>query len=217
MLRRMVCSMLVVLAPVADAQLGRQRPTYPSDPGYWVGISIGYLEGLSTTDDATGAVWRFGYTSQLRATLEKTVSRGTTVGVSAGFATAPLTYQSGTLASNVCPGSCLARADVAQYLVFVRGGGAGGTGFRGTYNAEGGVTQFSKFRERSSDVAITPPSDDYDLTFGIGGGFAYGMSRTSELYVEQSYDFVLHRQSSASTNERVPRLLNIRGGFRLGF
>jgi hypothetical protein len=217
MLRRTVCSMLIAFAATSQAQIGRQRPTYPTEPGYWVGLSIGYLEGVSTTDEATGATWRFGYTSQLRATLEKTVSRGTTIGVTAGYATAPLTYQSGSVFDGVCPGSCLARADITQYLAFVRGSARTGTGFRGTYNAEGGVTQFSKFRERSADTPLPPSNGRYDLTFGFGGGFAYGMSSLSEIYIEQSYDFVFHRQSASSTNQAVPRLLTFRGGLRLGF
>jgi len=206
----------IATAHASQAQIGRQRPTYQAEPGYWVGLSIGYLEGITTSDEATGAIWQFGYTSQLRATLEKTVSPGVTLGVIAGYATAPLTYQSAQI-SSVCPGSCLANADITQYMAFVRGGGRTGTGFRGTYNAEGGVTQFSKFRDRTTHSPLTAGSGSYDFTFGFGGGFAYGMNRMSELYIEQSYDFVFHKQSSSSTNQTVPRLLTFRGGFRIGF
>jgi hypothetical protein len=216
MLGRIACSMLCLAGAAAEAQIGRQRPTYPAEPGYWVGLSIGYVEGISTTDEATGATWYFGYTSQLRATLEKTIARGTTFGVAAGYSTAPLTYQPGTAFSGACFGGCLANADIAQYTAFIRGGAGGATGFRGIYTAEGGVTQFSNFRERSGG---TPLASDgrYDLTLGFVGGFAYAMSRLSEIYAEQSYDFVFHRQSTNTTNQAVPRLAVFRGGIRFGF
>jgi len=220
MLRRTLCSMLFFFAAtpaVVHAQIGR-RPSPPTDPGYWVGLSIGYVEGITTTDDATGAIWRFGYTSQLRATVEKTLSQGMTLGVAAGYSNAPLTYSSVSQFNGPCAGSCLANADITQYLAFVRGGaGSAGTGFRGTFTAEGGVTQFSKFRDRSTDVALPPANGSYDLTFGFGAGFGYRMSRLSELYVDQSYDFVMHKQSASVTNQEVPRLLIFRGGFRFGF
>src|SRR5689334_8004881 len=59
MIRRSLCSMLlcVVAASTLGAQIGRQRPAAPTDPGYWVGLSIGYVEGITPTDDATGATW----------------------------------------------------------------------------------------------------------------------------------------------------------------
>src|SRR3954469_16699517 len=151
MLRRILCSMILLsIAVTAQAQIGRSRPTASPEPGYWVGLSIGYMEGITTTDEATGATWRFGYTSQLRATFEKTVSPGTTVGLAAGFATGPLTYYAANQFTPACPSSCAARADITQYLAFVRSGGGGGWGFgsrfRPTFNAEGGVTRFSNFR-----------------------------------------------------------------------
>lgn len=221
MFRRTLCSMLLIFAGTpgaVHAQIGRQRPTAPTDPGYWVGLSIGYVDGITTTDEATGATWAFGYTSQLRATAEKTLSQGVTLGVAAGYASAPLTYRSATSFNGDCPGSCLANADITQYLAFVRGGGGpAGTGFRGTFSGEGGVTQFSKFRDRTTKTSLPPASGSYDLTLGFGAGFGYRMSRLSELYLDQSYDFVFHKQSSSVTNQSVPRLLTLRGGFRFGF
>jgi len=221
MLRRTFGSMLLLVAGLSttlNAQIGRQRPTSAADPEYWVGLSVGYVDGITTTDDATGATWRFGYTSQLRATIEKTLSQGMTLGVAAGYSSAPLTYSSGNQFASACPNSCLANADITQYLAFVRGGGGpAGTGFRGTFSVEGGVTQFSKFRDRTTKESLPPASGSYDLTLGFGAGFGYRMSRLSELYVDQSYDFVFHKQNEFVTNQSVPRLLTFRGGIRFGF
>src|SRR5947209_2692221 len=146
MLRRTLGSMLLFLSATAHAQIGRSRPTASTEPGYWVGLSIGYMEGITTTDESTGATWAFGYTSQIRATVEKTLSPGTTVGLAAGFATGPLTYYAANQVTPACPSSCAARADITQYLAFVRSGSGGawgsGSRFRATFNGEGGVTQF---------------------------------------------------------------------------
>jgi hypothetical protein len=217
MLRRTVCSILLAFGAAAEAQISRRGPTYPADPGYWVGLSIGYVEGLTTSDEATGATWEFGYTSQLRATLEKTVARGVTIGVVAGYATAPLTYQFSRGPGDACVSGCLGKADIAQYLGFVRGGAGGLSHFHATFNAEAGVTQFSNFRDRSTQQSFEPTNGSYDFTFGFGGGFAYAMSRGSEIFLEHDYDFVFHKQRSNTTTQAVPRLLTFRGGFRFGF
>jgi hypothetical protein len=210
--------LLVATAPAAlHAQIGRQRPTTSPDPGYWIGLSIGYVSGITTTDEATGATWVFGYTSQLRATVEKTFSQGMTAGVAAGYSSAPLTYSSASQFNGACPGSCQANADITQYLAFVRVASGATTGFGGTFGAEGGVTQFSKFRDRATKTSLAPADGSYDLTFGFVAGFHYRMSRLSELHVDQSYDFVLHKQSSSVTSQEVPRLLTFRGGVRFGF
>ena len=145
---------------------------------------------------------------------EKTIARGTTVGIAAGFATAPLTYESGTTAG-ACGFGCRADADIAQYTVFIRSGG--GPGFHVLFSGEGGVTQFSKFREHATEVSLPPNDPGFDVTFGFGGGFSYGFSPVADMYIEQMTDFVLHRQSSNAVNQNAPRLYAFRGGFRFGF
>jgi hypothetical protein len=211
MLRRIVCSMLVLFAATAHAQIRRQPQTFNTDPDYWVGLSLGYMEGITLSDDQTGAIWEFGYSSQIRATLEKTISRGATVGIAAGFANVPLNYEGGSF--NSC-GSCRADADINQYTAFVRIGN--GTGFHGLYELEGGVTQFTNFRESESHNRLDPLNGTYDGTIGFGGGIAYGFSRTSNIYVTEMLDFVFHRQS-AGVEQRAPRFFTFRGGLRFGF
>ena len=204
--------MLVLFAATTQAQIRRQPQNVSRDPDYWVGLSLGYIDGITLSDDRTGAIWQFGYTSQIRATVEKTIARGATFGLSAGFANAPLTYESGTF-NGIC-GQCRADADINQYTVFIRGGG--GQGFRGLYEIEGGVTQFTNFREHDSDTRLEPVNGTYDATFGFGGGVAYGFSRTTDVYIGEMLDLVLHRQSAA-VEQRAPRVFTFRGGFRFGF
>jgi hypothetical protein len=203
-------------ASTAHAQMGRPRAA-ASDPDYWVGLSLGYVEGITTTDDASGATWQFGYTSQIRATLEKTLQRGTTVGIAAGFSNAPLTYTSGSAFRGGC-GQCQATANVTQYTIFINGGGLGSYGgFHGLYTLETGVTQFSNFHEKSTGFALEPASGSYDATFGLGGGVGYSLSPTADLYVGEMVDFVLHHQSSAVAAQSAPRFFTLRAGFRVGF
>jgi hypothetical protein len=223
MLRRIVCSIgLTCAATAAHAQMGRFPRQATPEPDYWVGLSIGYVEGITTTDDATGATWQFGYTSQIRATLEKTLQRGTTVGIAAGFSNAPLTYTSGfTNGFSVpdgCGGVCRAEADVAQYTIFIHGGGFGGYGgFHGLYNLETGVTQFTNFRDRDSGAKLQPTNGSYDATFGLGGGVGYTITPTADAYAAEMVDFVLHHQSSAVTAQSAPHFFTLRVGFRVGF
>lgn len=224
MLRRIAVMMAAALATVvASAGVGpgvagqrgprQPRQGFESDPDYWVGLSIGYVDGTTVDDGDTGSTWRFGYTAQVRATLEKTIQRGVTVGASAGFSSPPLTYFSGSFDPRTnCLGSCEANADVTQLMAFVHGGA--GVGFHFVYNLEGGVTEFSNFRVRSTDTEL-PPSNKYDFTFGFGGGLGFGLSPTSDIYVDEMTDLVLHPSNGGSTT--APRLFTFRAGFRVGF
>ena len=211
MLRKAV-ALLVFAALPALAQFPRGRNTY-TGPQYWVGLSYGFVDATTIFDGNTGTEWRLGYAPQIRATFEKTLQRGITAGISAGYATQPLTYTSSTFNSD-CGTSCSAKADVTQYMAFVQGGAS--QGFHFLYNVEGGLTQYSNFRVESLDAKLPPDKGGYDFSFGLGGGVGYGLSPTSDLYVTEVVDFVLHPQGSSSSSS-VPRLPAFRAGFRIGF
>jgi hypothetical protein len=207
------------LASVAGAQLGRARVSN-AEPNYWVGLSIAYVDGMSMSDNASNSSWNFGSSTQIRATLEKKLDAGVTGGFAAGFSTAPLTYTPATITpavvavSGACLTGCQAKADVTQYVLFIRGGG--GPGFHAMYNVEGGVTQFSNFREDGTSGQLPPEKGRYDVTFGLGYGFAYGMSTNADAYVGQSWNFILHKQLSTTTTS-APRVSMYRAGLRFGF
>ena len=208
---KILAALLVAGALPAGAQIGRSRVAYNPDPKYWVGLSYGYVDGVTLSDESTNSTWRFAYSSQIRATFEKTIQRGMTLGAAAGFTTARLTY-AGTVAPCF---SCAAQADITQYTAFFRGGG--GLGFHTMYNAEAGVTRFSNFRERDSDNTLPPGSPSNDLTFGFGGGFEYGFSNTSSAYINPVWYIVLHPQTTETAGGSAPRILVYRAGFRMGF
>src|SRR5689334_25309502 len=112
-------AMLFIAAATAVAQGPRIPRGGTGEPGYWVGLSYGYLDGTSMNDGATNSHWAFGYSSQIRATFEKTIQRGVSAGISAGFATAPMTYQGFT---STYIGGCSATADITQLLYVVHSG-----------------------------------------------------------------------------------------------
>jgi len=203
------------LAASAGAQIGRPRQGYGSDPAYWVGLSYGYMDGYSITDDDSQSHWSFAGTSQVRATLEKTIQRGITLGAAAGFSTTPLTYSSFVTpgGGDACGGGCRAKADVTQFMAFVHGGS--GLGFHGVYDLEGGFTEFSNFRERSTDTRLAPTRANFSFTFSFGGGLGYGFSPITDVYVGETYELIVH--SSENETGSAPRALVFRAGFRIGF
>jgi hypothetical protein len=211
MLRKAIALLMLAALP-AVAQFPRPRNTYVG-PQYWVGLSYGFVDAMTVFDGETDTEWRFGYAPQIRATFEKTLQRGITAGISAGYATQPLFYSSST-SNPDCGTSCSAKADVTQYMAFIQGGAS--TGFHILYNIEAGFTQYSNFRVDDLDTKLPPDKGGYDFSFGLGGGVGYGLSPTSDLYVAQVFDFVLHPQGSSSS-AGVPRLPVFRAGFRFGF
>lgn len=206
--------LLAVASSAADAQIGR-RARQTADPDYWVGLSYGYFDGTTIGDGATNTVWEFGYTSQIRATLEKTLQRGVTIGASAAFATSPLLYLNSDLTSPCGGEACSARADVTQWLGFLRAGGSG-VGFHAAYTLEAGVTQFSHFRDRASGASLPPSSTTSDFTFGFGAAFEYGLSPTAQAYAGSQVEFVLHPQGE-NPQTHAPRFTTFRVGLRMGF
>jgi len=202
--------MLFAFAATAVAQGPRIPRGGTGEPGYWVGLSYGYLDGTSMTDDATNSRWAFGYSSQIRATFEKTIQRGVSAGLSAGFATAPMTYQGFTSA---CLGGCSATGDITQWLAFIHAGS--GLGFHGMYNLEAGITQFGHFRDRATGTDLASGSSN-DFTFGLGGGLGYGFTPITDVYVGEQWDIILHSQGN-TTDTDAPRQLTFRIGFRVGF
>jgi len=209
-----VGAILVFAALPLDAQIGR-RSVSSSDPSYWVGLSYGYVDGIGLTDRDTRGSWQFSYASQIRATIEKTVSRGVTFGAAAGFTTANLAYSSDGLATPDCAVSCQASADVTQYVAFIRR--SGGPGFYSLFDLEAGVTRFSNFHDRANGNALPPTHVTNDFTFGFGGGLGYGFSSTTSVYAAQQFDLVLHPQEEDATPFSAPRMLTLRAGFRVGF
>src|SRR5690242_10214374 len=109
----LVAATLVAGASSARAQFPRRRGgSFSNEPGWWVGVSYGFMQPGNVNDGSSGSTWDFGYTSVTSAELAKSINGGT-VGVLMNFATAPLTY-TGSVA---CPASCSAHGDITQIML----------------------------------------------------------------------------------------------------
>lgn len=209
-----VMALIAASATPAMAQFGRPpRGGYAQAPDYWVGLSYGYLGG--TTIANSSETWQFGYTSQIRATFEKSVQRDFTIGVSAGFANATASVDVfHPTPAGACTSQCRATADLTQVLAFVSGG-TGGIGLHGLYNLEAGVTQFANFRD--ADTGDRGSISATDFTFGLGGGIGYRFSPLADAYVSEQGDFILDSPIPGTTQSNAPRQFTFRVGFRYGF
>ena len=205
-MRRLAILVLAFLLPsLAHAQVSRRRGGYQQPAQYWVGLSYGYMDGATFFDNKSGDSWRLGYSSQIGASLEKAIQGGASLGVSAGFGSAPVELAS-------CPG-CNTSVDVTQYMAYLHGGR--GLGFHGIYNLEAGATEFSNLRDKDTDFTLGVPAQ-YDFSFGLGGGLGYGFSPTTEGYVGEMFDLVLHDQGN-TVSSSPPRFFTFRMGFKVGF
>lgn len=201
------------MAPGALAQYPRSPQGYLQQPKTWVGLSVGFLDGMTIDDGDTDSEWQFGYSTQVRATLEEVVQGNMTVGVAAGFSTAPLTYSSFD-GFGECAFSCTAHADITQVLGTLRGGG--GIGLHGIYEIEAGLTEFSNFREDFTNTPLSPDSR-YDFSFAFGGGIGFGLVGLGEIFAAEEIGTVLHSNNAANIQTTPPRIFTTRIGWRYGF
>lgn len=212
MTRRLVSSVLLIVASTAGAQIVPRGPRVPGlgipDPNYWVGVSLGYfwVPG-DVTDAKTNATWSFGYSAQLAATFEKTVQRNVAVGVLAGFASPNLTYSSASVPSTT------ARADVTQLMATARLG-TGGYGTRSSFLLSLGGIQYHNFRDITTSAKL--PGDTWDPAFGTGYTFGLALAPVTDVYFESDWMFILHSQGN-TVQRFPPQTFVFKIGFKQGF
>jgi hypothetical protein len=206
---RFVALLLLSTAAVAEAQFPRgPRGPGAAGPDYWVGLSYGLFELGSMADGANRNTWNFGYTTQIAATLEKTIQRGIAVGAVAGFASPNLTYTNSALATNTT-----ARADVTQLMATARIGG-GTFGFQSSFNLSAGGVQYANFRDKVTNAKL--PGGGWDPAFGTGYSFGLNVTPETEIYIGSDLLFVLHSQGD-QVQSTVPHAFTFKLGFRQGF
>lgn len=206
--------LLVSRATLADAQIGRGRRGQEGTaaPDYWVGLSYGLYELGTYTDGPTNTQWGFGYTTQLAASFEKTLSAGAALGIEAGFASPRLDY---TPAGSFCATTnCVAKASVTQYLATARVG-AGVYGIRSSLIIKAGATQFSDFRDETTGDRL-PGGGKWDPTFGTGYDFGLALSPKTDVYFETALLFVFHDQGT-TVSATPPINYTLKLGLRQGF
>ena len=212
-------ALLASLAQTADAQILRVPKGGTGEPALWANAAIGLVQMQRVNDGTTEAQWAFGSALQYRGSLEYTVARGNTVGVSATYARVPLTYRSFSDAGTPLPGGgicldCDAKADVTTIFGTFHGGG--GAGFHQVIEIAGGAIMYRNFRTDDGGEEL-PPAKDTDFAFAFGYGFGYTLNRTVQLNLVQDAVLTLHqREGLSGDNSSVSQQYVTRLGVRLG-
>jgi hypothetical protein len=209
---------LVAAAGVPTARAGAQIlrvPKQRSEPAYWAGVGVGYYQMNAVADGRTGTGWDFGSGAQYRGTLEYSLGRGSSIGVTGTYARLPLRYVS--LTDSPLPGGAFeedAHAQVTQLLGTFHAGG--GEGFHYVIDAGLGVTRFANFESDATGATLLPSSDT-DLAFSIGTGFGYSSGKSAEFFLVQDYGNTIHQRDGLSNNARTNiQQLTTRIGARFG-
>lgn len=220
MVRRIVWTSGVALVAAQAAVAGAQYPRSPRGQtttnvaDYWVGVSWGLYELGTYMDGPTATNWRFGYTTQLSATLEKSLSAGAAVGIEAGFASPRLDYTPTNTFFDCTSLSCTAKADVTQYLATARIA-AGAYGLRSSFTIKAGATQFANFRDEATGDKLVG-GGKWDPTIGTGYGFGLALAPKTDVYFETSLLFVFHDQGN-TVSATPPINYTLKLGLRQGF
>jgi hypothetical protein len=203
-----------------DAQIFKV-PRRVAEPAVWVGVSVGYFQLQDVADSESNSIWAFSGTAQYRASLEYSLGRGSSVGVTGAYARIPLVYES-LDGSPICPAATCgllaprvdAHADVTSFMATFHAGG--GEGFHYVVDAGLGATRFSGFRADRGSLTLRPESD-LDPAFTIATGFGYSTSARTEFTLVQEYGNVFHQRGSLPNDVRTnAQQLTTRLGVRFG-
>lgn len=198
----------------ADAQILRV-PKNTQEPALWAGLGIGYYQMNDVLDGRTNTAWAFGSGAQYRGTLEYSIGRGSSIGVTGTWAHLPLRYES--LDGTPLPSGALAEdahADVTSLMGTFHAGG--GQGFHSVLEAGLGVTRYANFKSDASGATLAPVGDT-DFSFSVGYGFGYTMGRSAEFFVVQDYGNAIHQRDGLPNNARTNvQQLTTRIGARFG-
>jgi hypothetical protein len=210
MLRRVTLA-LILLASAGGPSAAQERfPQFPTRPNAWTSLSIGLFQLQDMYDPESNSAWDFGTIVQFRGSLERDFQRGTSVGVAASLARAPLSYAG--------PDCTFCDADVTlwQVLALFRIGGGRSVGLHQVIEIGAGVTGFSGFRQRGGDEI--GPGTVVDPTFSIGYGLGYSLSPNTQFTLLQEVGLMIHRRGDrpAGDESNVPRTYSTRIGLRFG-
>ena len=198
-MRRSTIAVLLALAvlPVQDggAQIIRAGTFSLKDPQLWLSGGAGWQQGWTVIDGTTGTRWRLSDAVAYGASIEKTITGGTSVGIRATTARVPLDYQPQQIS-----GSALqADARVSQAFAGVRV--SSGRGIHSVLELGAGATFYSGFKERATDGRLPPDKMDVDFAFVFGYGLGYSFSRAFQVDVVQDLATSLHQKAGLAAGE----------------
>jgi hypothetical protein len=205
-------SLLALILAAGAAGPAIAQPPFPRQsprPNAWASLSVGLYNLQEIFDPESNSVWDFGNIFQFRGSLEREFQRGTTIGVAATLARAPLTYDGP---------ECVCDADLTlwQALALFRLGGGRSFGLHQVIEIAAGVSGFSNFSARTG--SSIGPGTTIDPTFKIGYGLGYPLGPNLEFNLVQEVGLMLHERGerAAGDESNVPRTWSTRVGIRYG-
>jgi hypothetical protein len=199
--RLLILALLSILSSSAGAQIIRGGGMRLQEPSAWVSLGAASLSGFTVTDGSTNSVWQFGNSTQYTASLEKTLSGGTSLGIQGTTAHVPLSYSSRGSATFTD-----ADANVSQLYATLHV--ASGREFHSVLELSAGATVYSGFRARTTGAALPPTSPDADFTFAFGYGLGYTFNSAFSIDVIQDLTTALHQRTGLSAGDNSSVRLN---------
>jgi hypothetical protein len=216
---------MLVAGSLSAQRLPRVYTT--NEPDIWVSGGIGGFRGNGVNDGVTGSTWDFGNATNLqyRASLERTMSSGTSFGIAGSYARVPFAYsadltkplpagESGTR----CPSpGCNAHLDMTT-LVFTLHSGSG-IGFHQVVELNGGVVAYRNLTQDSGGAKLAPSGGNIDPLFSLAYGLGYGLSNSTNIdFVFADYTFAIHERKGLSNGtSNTNSMPSLRVALRMGF
>lgn len=223
-MNRVIALVLVALvgfASSANAQIRRQQaPQGP--PANWLSVGVGAFSANNVSDGESMSTWNFGNATSLqyRASLERAMSNGISVGLAGTYVKAPIRYGNfGTGPGGTAPAcftSCDAEVDVISLGINFEAGG--GMGFHQVYGASAGMTRYANFIRKSDDADLEPTAAVNAISGTFSYGFGYRFSPRTTVVGVYDIGLVYHSRDGLTSDQRntlVPRTLRV--SLRQGF
>lgn len=164
------------------------------DPQLWVSGGVGWQQGWTVVDGATGTRWDLSDATAYGASIERTLTGGTTLALRGSMARVPLGY-----VSSVGGRSTQADANVSQAYAGIHV--SSGRDLHSVLELGAGATMYSDFRERGTGVTLPPDKLDADFAFVFGYGLGYSFSRSFQVDVVQDLATTLHQKAGLVAGE----------------
>ena len=220
-------SLILFMLVFGAASLSAQRRTriYSSGPDTWISGSIAGFRSNGVNDGATGSTWDFGNSTNLqyRASLERAMSGGLTLGIAGSYANVPFVYYS-DLATPLPSGVTGTRCDASgcnahlnlMTLVGTLHYGAG-LGLHQVVELGGGIVSYQALK-RDSDGATLAGGGNIDPLLTLDYGFGYGVNDRTNVDVVWDYGIALHERDGLSNRvSNTNTMPGLRIQLRMGF
>ena len=190
----LVFALVALPLHVGRAQIIRGGPRLSmKDPQLWVSGGVGWQQGWSVIDGTTGTRWDLSDATAYGASVERTLTGGTTLALRGSTAHVPINYipaRTGALQSD---------ANVSQAYLGIHV--SSGRDFHSVLELGAGATIYSNFRERGTGQTLPPDKVDADFAFVFGYGLGYSFSRSFQVDVVQDLATTLHQKAGLVAGE----------------